>query len=1252
MEESEKNFLREELIGYFENMDTSFHFEDVFLPQLQLVVYNNFNVHNTSISREKRPVLHRAIGETDILRPNWLVASPFWISHLHWQLGYDMDYDNHFIDWKRELFEWQAIRSSCRRTVILSEAGGGKSWLLRADSAKTAREQFNRLEEGVALDHLVFPAMLQLGKLADELFENKNENTLYKVIASLLQRTHHFSTSMKNWVEYHLEKAPTIFLLDGLDTVSQERLPMLQRAFQQLDRLTHSHIIVTSRYDGYPGFPFTRQYYLANSMHVWEHAPLEEIELVGFTTEQIHTYIKRWFYEIPDQSDALLHQVSQKSWFYQFAKLPQHILWLCEAYFENPLHAVSREALYHYVVVRQLGRQIAMQPFLLNLFFSVLEQISWNMATQEGQWHYSISSSDLSTWVSGLLSTFPSEYQGSSDDIVQLVLNSGLLVKEEENDREERSGSSFYSWVALEVQCFFVARFLRKTERSTLLARINTYRTNTSAWTEVILLLALWIEDVFLLVNGLQAKDDDTPFVLFLRALCILETEHFANSMPSIHSLLQQLLYIVENNRGSEKRYAWALLLQLTKAPLQEMWIQKIFAPASHAAERSAALWVLPFFKDDVLKKPDLVDFIFEMALQKPESRKQQRDELTLRVAALHTLGALTCISAIPALCTLIFNESESDLIKCAAIWALGQLRDKQAIPFVVKMVHRKSGQRRHSVKVAVRAASAWALGELGRMSTSSSAQKALIETLCDAKEDEFVRATAIGALIQAGPSVMTHMMPIIVDSTYPRQTRCYALEIAKQVSAAWLWETDPTQMNFQFDDLTHLLSNRSAQSDIISTFIALVRNKKEDINIRSGAAEVLQKLEFPFISDLLRPIFLEEYKRVERYSRKHLLRDFIRILIATGEPSISLLLNEKYFEGGIAPGIADLDDINGIERVISIALDEKAKKQTRVEAIISISRILEKSKKMTFPSALWDQERNQKLYQRICSAVLPVIMDTDHSTDERSLFLLPLIENGESDVIDPLLPIFIDPNTAPQLRSNIAELLWRDKNKSRAVLLQALNDPNREIRISSLASLGKLADNSIVHELFQALEDNEIREYVIPILGKIKSNLSIQKLKELAQFSIESERLRAIYALSTLKDEDVTRQLIALLGDGALSEEYKGDRLYIISLLGVRVHKNASTALLRFLQGAIANDPVPTRQQREKGGGAALALGKMGSEEAIVDLLDALWTNADTGHVATGSALGLWVMGFSLMFNSIQDILFQFEDAKHEVEE
>jgi HEAT repeat protein len=123
---------------------------------------------------------------------------------------------------KQGAAEWNKVRLTLKRAVLLGVPGSGKSWLLHDEARRVAREQLALLQARTHVPGaLVVPIYLRLGAVAEEPLSSDAD--IGEALVNLLQRDYPSSEQLASWLRQQLLGPRCLLLLAGRCLVETRR---------------------------------------------------------------------------------------------------------------------------------------------------------------------------------------------------------------------------------------------------------------------------------------------------------------------------------------------------------------------------------------------------------------------------------------------------------------------------------------------------------------------------------------------------------------------------------------------------------------------------------------------------------------------------------------------------------------------------------------------------------------------------------------------------------------------------------------------------------------------------------------------------------------------------------------------------------------------------------------------------------------------------------------------------------------------
>ncbi|MEU4241846.1 HEAT repeat domain-containing protein [Actinoplanes sp. NPDC026619] len=173
---------------------------------------------------------------------------------------------------------WTELRRSARRVVVLSDPGLGKSWLVRNETIRLAREALDALRED---REVIVPVPIRADRLAEA-----SGRSIGDVVARYFTGKDQFAERSRARFAEQVDAGGVHLLVDGLDEVPDNDARRTVRAAlaDWSRRAGARRWLVTSRIAGYTGI---------------DSGDVTEIELLSLTESQVGAYVSAWGLEAP-----------------------------------------------------------------------------------------------------------------------------------------------------------------------------------------------------------------------------------------------------------------------------------------------------------------------------------------------------------------------------------------------------------------------------------------------------------------------------------------------------------------------------------------------------------------------------------------------------------------------------------------------------------------------------------------------------------------------------------------------------------------------------------------------------------------------------------------------------------------------------------------------------------------------------------------------------------------------------------------
>jgi len=209
------------------------------------------------------------------------------------------------------------------RAVILGDPGFGKTWLLRWEARRLAREGAQLLVgRQVSLGDLILPILTRLSEL------NRTSGSVEEALIALVGQ--YRSEAFRRFVRQKLQSETCVVLLDGWDEVPVKEDPEEPHGRQDLGRrlqtfarvFSRPRLLLSSRIVGYGSSPIP---------------DAQEIELLAFDTPQIESFVRVWFAGAEETGFRFLETLQLAPQVQGLARIPLTLALLCRTFQETKL---------------------------------------------------------------------------------------------------------------------------------------------------------------------------------------------------------------------------------------------------------------------------------------------------------------------------------------------------------------------------------------------------------------------------------------------------------------------------------------------------------------------------------------------------------------------------------------------------------------------------------------------------------------------------------------------------------------------------------------------------------------------------------------------------------------------------------------------------------------------------------------------------------------------------------------------------
>jgi HEAT repeat protein len=238
--------------------------------------------------------------------------------------------------------------------------------------------------------------------------------------------------------------------------------------------------------------------------------------------------------------------------------------------------------------------------------------------------------------------------------------------------------------------------------------------------------------------------------------------------------------------------------------------------------------------------------------------------------------------------------------------------------------------------------------------------------------------------------------------------------------------------------------------------------------------------------------------------------------------------------------------------------------------------------------------EKLQKYVFEILDQQSTSCFDFDRRKSIEDMTNLAIVGKKYSEKITLHLANILTLDTNPYVIQKAAACLGKIKSDlALQKLIDVMKHENPHVRKEAALTLGRIKSELAVQKLIEASDENpQVKQAVATALGTKKSENKIQKLVEALENDDSQVRQKAATALGKIKAKEATEELVS-----ALSDKDRKVRRKAVSALGEIKAQNTEKQLIEALDDE-------SKQVRRK---AAASLGKMRAKNAVKKLIESL---------------------------------------------
>jgi HEAT repeat protein len=638
--------------------------------------------------------------------------------------------------------------------------------------------------------------------------------------------------------------------------------------------------------------------------------------------------------------------------------------------------------------------------------------------------------------------------------------------------KQSGSVSSAYRFIHPALQHYLVARFLSQQAFVTYREQIGFWLQKDPFWKEVMLSLASCFHPVEMLLQVVVAIRVPLPYHRSLLAgACLLEVDQANISSEITQHILSDLRRFAHATHGQERHQAVLLLIAFRNLDIVALFITLLKDTRTSVSQCSAILWAL-----GILGDTRATDIVFDIACGLfDEHRLASSSSTYMRCAALFALGNMSDPRTIPMLIDIVTNGHEHVHLKCAALWVLGQL--EVADPLLSHVLVKQLDDQQ---PMFIRCAAAWAAGQW-----QDAQSVAYVFSLLQERDDD-LQQTAQEALRDSGQRSLDVLLSNFHDPHVSSDIRTTILFV---MGAAKLQSPQSSQMvltalednDVDVREMAAWALGELQSFAAVNALVAQVENDDEVEKVRIAALEALDKIDHRVVLPLLLPLLRKQQGSISGNIGKTI---------------------ESIFKGIGAPAVPSL---------------------------------------------------------------LTVFQQSDSKLCQRAGDIVRMI--GDRSVVDALFPLVQTNDTHPLIRSVVTEMVgYLGGQHTSSLLLAVLNDDQEEVRaaaVSGLMRLGNEHNPDVIKTLMRLVHSNNA--HVCRVVARAVEYVSIATQSSLLLTILTDERIDLVIrqaagrVLAKTEDVALLRAMRHLIRDpktlpalqkALIDALYRSDHLYALAMV------------------------------------------------------------------------------------------------------
>jgi HEAT repeat protein len=1092
-----------------------------------------------------------------------------------------------------ETIPWDSHASKrFNRATILGEPGCGKSWLLRYEAQRLAREAIDILENNKGgIYDIDLPVLVKLPALA------RREEDLDDAIVGLIGKG--YPGGFRDFVRKQLLSNHGVLLLDAWDEVLPlKRRRQLGHRIHAFARKCQTRILLASRIVGYELAP----------------PPLQqsnELELLAWNWPQIESYVRNWFGAEQGKVSGFLSRLRRHPQFRGLARTPLMLMLLCrtcpEADFpsrRSDLYEACLRGLLRDWQIQDKDRytRIRLSDGYIDELTEILGEVSLELYEKGMQ---EFTERDLARMLKTSLSNL--ELEESHDEILREKATRPRLIERFKDDGVLVSATAdggTLRFLHLTFQEYLAARALASKPDRIDIAMRHVYE---PAWNGVLAMLGGMLDRPGPYIAALHRKNREDilwrPFFLAVQAAGEIDRnqlpkkvlDRMATFVRLSYGLTQFTFHHAMARRAIRHHEQIADYLSTHADPESELFECAIEMLGDIGSERA-----VPVLVKALVHKEDEVRQGAAKALRAISSEQAvpalvgalQDTDADVRYDAFEALTRIRSESAIPALAEMLQGKNPD---ACQhAVWLLGRIGSEKAIPALVGALLNKES--------VVRSEAAKALGRIG----SEKAIPALAEALQD--EEARVSEAAAAALGELGSE---QAVPALFEAIQAKERdRSVRLAAAQALGTI-------------------------GSEEIVPSLVELLQT--EDRGIRESAAAALKWIGSDKAVAALFEVLQDECEDVRCWAVSALGRAHPEKAI----PALHKAIRDEYCivpwaavwalkELGSKETVPILLEVLreglGIARILTGVVLNDIGSEDLIPAMVELLQDPGYSDRSAVVEAL-----GRTGSQKAIAPLMEALRDKNRYVCETAAKALG--EIGSEQAVRSLVETMLNTESELPVRLAAAKALGTIGSEiGIPALAEALQDKEPHMSEAAACALGEIGSKEAIPALVEGLvhEEQNVRQSAAEALGRIGSEKAIPALVEILEDRGAEARWNAVDALDGIDHEKAFwAAMKATPSDAVLYEAAKalgmiGSGQALASLLWVLEHRRFSKneilaeSLMRIRPNEAFQLPIQATQDVDacSGSDRTSALRRsLQSFAAIMDNLADLCENPEKGE-------------------------------------